>query len=380
MSDLIGITQTKRKRKRLPFPGMTGKQSAWPLLVFLIIFLMGTAAGANLYHSKYAEIRFVSQLQSGWNLSNTLDCHGLTEESDEPEQYETNWGNPSTTKRMIDEIKKAGFSTLRVPVTWYEHMNEDYQIDANWMDRVQQVVDYGIENGMFVILNAHHDAWYTPEKTNLSEAEFITRRLWQQISRRFAEYDEKLLFEGMNEPRLIGTEHEWDAGTPEAREIVNRLNQVFIETVRSGSGYNKDRYLLLPTYCASTLPEALIGFQLPEGKRLIVSLHLYLPYGFTLDVNGTADWNRDKKQTQEIDQAFRDAKRIFTRRGIPVVISEFGAVDKNNTTERAEWVRYVRKLAAKQSIPCIWWDDSVFDRRSLKWNYPELVDALVSKS
>lgn len=357
---------------------MIKRSAGFPVLIFMAV-LIGLAAGAVIYTYRYEDIRFVSQLQSGWNLGNTLDSHGLGREAGPPEKYETYWGNPATTKEMIDEIKKAGFSTIRIPVTWYEHMNEEYEVDPSWMDRVQQIVDYGIDNGLFVILNAHHDDWYTPEESNLETAEIITGRLWTQIAGHFADYDEKLLFEGMNEPRLIGTEHEWDEGTPAAREIVNLLNEAFVKTVRSAPGHNADRYLLLPTYCASTHPDALDDFRMPKGERLIVSLHLYRPYTFALEERGTGVWSPEEGQTFEIDQAFRDAKRLFTRHGIPVVISEFGAVDKGNPDDRSRWVRYIRMRAAKQSIPCIWWDDSVYDRRSLTWNYPELVDALVSK-
>ncbi|MDF3000297.1 MAG: endoglucanase [Bacillota bacterium] len=358
--------------------GLPGRKRRGLLFLLLPVALAGLYGGYFIYNLMFQDVRFVSQLDPGFNLGNTLDSHGLNDRLAAPEQYETYWGNPYTTKEMVDSIKRAGFQTLRVPVTWYEHMDENYEIDPSWMDRVQQVVDYGIANEMYVILNAHHDSWYTPAAGNAEKAEEITRKLWQQIAVRFQDYDEKLLFESMNEPRLIGTAEEWYAGTPEARKIVNRLNTVFAETVRSSGGRNQDRYLMLPTYCASTLPEALSDFQMPKGERMIVSVHLYRPYEFTLAENRTAKWTSKKEQTEEIDQAFRDIKRIFHRRGVPVIIGEYGALDKNNEDSRAAWVKYVRKLAGEQEIPCIWWDNSVFNRKELQWNYPELVKALVS--
>ncbi len=344
-------------------------------LCLILIFLLGAGIAADWVLR--ADLRFVSRMGMGWNLSNTLDSHGLEDEAALPGQYETYWGNPATTREMIDAIRAEGFRTLRVPVTWYEHMDDQNRIDPAWMERVRQVVDYGIESGMFVILNAHHDPWYTPDPANLQHGQEMMAQVWTQIAEEFAGYGEKLLFEGMNEPRLIGTAHEWDAGTPEAREAVNRLNEVFVKTVRSGSGYNEKRYLLVPTYCAGTFPEALSDFRLPKGGRVIVSLHLYRPYEFSLDTNGTADWSGSRTDTQGIDQAMHDAERYLLRRRIPVVITEFGAVDKGNEPARAEWVRYVRSSAQDRGIPCIWWDDSVFDRSRLVWVYPEIVRALV---
>lgn len=333
---------------------------------------------ANLGPSK--DIAFVSNMKTGWNLGNTLDVHGLDNTEAEPEKYETYWGNPITTKEMIREVKEAGFHTIRIPVTWYAHMDESCQIDDTWMDRVQQVVDYGIENGLYVILNAHHDAWYTPSASNQQNAMTVMRRVWEQIAERFADYDEHLLFEGMNEPRLIGTEHEWDEGSPEAREIVNKLNAVFVETVRSCGKKNAERYLLIPTYCASTKPVALEALRLPKSGRLIISIHLYRPYEFALSEDGTSSWNEKKPEdTGEIDQAIEDAHRLFISKGIPVIITEFGAIDKNNTENRAEWTHYIIEKASSANIACIWWDDSIFDRRTLEWRYPAILNALVQR-
>lgn len=379
-----GVSTAKGNRRGNPIKTASskvhpGNKRRGLLFLLLPLAIAGLYGGYYIYNLMFQDVRFASQLDPGFNLGNSLDAHGLNDRLAAPEKYETYWGNPDTTKEMIDSIKQAGFKTLRVPVTWYEHMDENYVIDPAWMDRVQQVVDYGIANEMYVILNAHHDSWYTPAAANEEKAEVITRKLWQQIAVRFQDYDEKLLFESMNEPRLIGTAEEWYAGTPEARKIVNRLNKAFTETIRSSGGRNRERYLMLPTYCASTLPEALSDFQLPKGERFIVSVHLYRPYEFTLAENQTKDWMEKKEQTEEIDQAFRDLKRIFHRRGVPVIIGEYGALDKNNQDSRAAWVKYVRGLAGEQEIPCIWWDDSVFNRKELKWNYPELVKALVSE-
>lgn len=362
-----------------------GRLRRWVSVLMLLLLVGG---GIFAYRSKAGEERrFVKALGAGWNLGNTLDVHNLHKEADDPTAYETYWNNPPTTPELFSDVKAAGFDLVRIPVTWYEHMDEDLQVDGAWLDRVQQVVDEALAAGLSVIINAHHDPWYTPLEPQAEEAEVWTRALWGQLALRFREYDESLLFESMNEPRLIGTEREWGDGTPEAREIVNRLNEVFVETVRASGGENSGRYLLLPTYCARTGTDALEGFRMPEGERLIVSLHLYEPYGFTHQESGSADFSPDsEKDTRAIDQTFRDVERLFACKGIPVIITEFGARDKDNEDARIRWARYILEAARPLGIPCVWWDAggrpeeeksfSLYDRYGRVWLFPDLTAAL----
>ncbi|GHV37737.1 hypothetical protein AGMMS49546_06490 [Spirochaetia bacterium] len=320
----------------------------------------------------------------GWNLGNSLDSHGLQSKTRDPRTFETYWGNPIVSEELIRKVRAAGFRTIRIPVTWYEHMDKRNKVDKAWMDRVQQVVDYCINSGFYVILNVHHDPWYTPENRNMNTALATMRALWTQIAERFADYDRHLLFEGMNEPRLIGTGYEWSKGTPAARENINRLNDCFVETVRQAGGYNPRRYLLIPTYCARTETEALEDFRLPKSSRLIVSVHLYEPHEFALEKDGPVKWDPGNPQdTARIDRAMKDIDRLFTQKGIPVVISEFGAKYKDNDKARNGWISYVLRQAKKQGIPCIWWDDggregrdlsfSLLDRYGLHWRFSEIL-------
>jgi endoglucanase len=258
--------------------------------------------------------RFVKQLGPGFNLGNTLDTHDLHFETNNPSDFETYWGNPVTTREMIQDIKTAGFDVLRIPVTWYEHMDTDDMIDQAWFQRVQQVVDYGLEAGLYVIINSHHDNWYTPKDENLPKAREKMSRLWIQIAERFKEYDQRLLFESMNEPRLIGEKEEWGEGTPRSREIVNELNEIFVETVRASGGENANRYLVLPAYCARADDVILKDFRLPKGNRLILSVHLYLPYEFCLNIKGTSQFHQEElMDTEEINKVFRDLERFFCK-------------------------------------------------------------------
>ena len=158
-------------------------------------------------------LSFVRDMKIGWNLGNTLDASSDQNKADEL-AYESDWCGIVTTKEMIDEIKAAGYQTLRVPVSWHNHVSDDgsYTISQVWMDRVQEVVDYGIDNGMYVILNIHHDnntSYMYPSSEYQEQSETYIQAIWNQVAERFAEYDEHLIMEALNEPRLVGTNYEW---------------------------------------------------------------------------------------------------------------------------------------------------------------------------
>ncbi|MBU3114096.1 glycoside hydrolase family 5 protein [Clostridium lacusfryxellense] len=359
-------------------------------IVVLIVILSGIYFVQYTYN-KSAGIRFVKNMNVGWNLGNSLDADGKKIKNGDPEIYEVSWGNPVTTKVIIDEIKDGGFNTVRIPVTWYHHMDEKGVIDQKWMNRVQEVVDYVIENDMYAIVDIHHDKWFVPSYDNQENAKKMLSSTWSQIAERFANYDDHLIFEAMNEPRLIGTEFEWNAGNKEVREVVNNLNETFVETIRSGSNENKKRYLMVAPYCNSSDIEALDDFVLPKDERIILSIHEYIPYEFTMKEDVEKIWSKDNSDdTKEIDNTFNNLYNKFISKGIPVIISEFGAANKNNLKERLEWAKYYVTAAREKNIMCIWWDDGsneekkgkyeLFDRYNLKWEYPEIVYILVRKS
>lgn len=355
------------------------------VLSLVIILIVGMFMLKNWQREETK--RFVKQLGAGFNLGNTLDTHDIHFETNNPSDFETYWGNPVTTKEMIQDIRTAGFDVLRVPITWYEHMDENDMIEQAWLRRVQEVVDYGLQAGMYVIINAHHDSWYTPNDENLPQAREKMRRLWSQIAEHFKEYDQRLLFESMNEPRLIGEKEEWGEGTPRSRGIVNELNEIFVETIRSSSGGNVDRYLILPTYCARTDEVVLKDFHLPKGNRLIISVHFYLPYDFALNIKGTPKFHHENlMDTEEIDKVFRDLNHFFVSKDVPVIITEFSAVDKKNEQQRTAWARYVRQQAEELGISYIWWDAGpgeevgkpfpLYNRYTRKWLFPNLKAAI----
>ena len=217
----------------------------------------------------------ISQMKTGWNLGNSLDSLGGDE---------TAWGNPATTQVMIDTIQKGGFDILRVPVTWAEHMSgaPDYAVDSDFMDRVNEVVDYGISDGMFVILEIHHepDSWLIPDSEHMDSVEPQFTALWTQIAERFKDYGDKLVFESMNEARVKGKPHEWTGGNEDERNCVNRLNKIFVDTVRDTGGNNSERLLLITTHAQAVTENALSGLELIDDPNLGVAVHAYIPYSF----------------------------------------------------------------------------------------------------
>lgn len=330
--------------------------------------------------------QLVKEIKIGWNLGNTMDANGS-----DTIMAETSWGNPKTTIEMIDIVKATGFNTLRVPTTWEPHLGPapDYIIDSAWLDRVQEIVNYGIANDMYVIVNTHHEEWYYPSYANADTAKDMLAKVWKQIADRFENYDEHLIFEGLNEPRLKGTSDEWNGGNAEGWDVVNQLNTVFVDTIRTAGGNNTLRHLMITPYAASSSSRAWDNFSIPKDDKVIVSIHAYTPYNFALNIKGTAEWSlSNPNDTSEIDNLMNNIYTKFIANGIPVILGEFGAMNKKeNVIARVAWGNYYVSKAKEKGIPCIWWDNGAFygtgelfgllDRFFYKWQSPELIEALM---
>lgn len=340
-----------------------------------------------------SSLELVKDMKIGWSLGNTLDGGGKSSKGSSPETIERAWGNPVTTKEMIDEIKNAGFNVLRIPTTWDWSTGDapDYKISDEWLARVKEVVDYGMANDMYVILNIHHETWHYPTEDNYEAASDRLKKVWTQIGNYFENYDEHLIFEGLNEPRVIGSGEEWTGGSDATREVVNKLDADFVSTIRSLGGNNKLRHLMIPGYAASSSEVALKALKIPENDdKLIVSVHAYIPYNFALSDSKQANkWIACKGGfTTDIDNLADLLKTLFTDKGQAVIIGEFGARSKDNEKYRAEWAKYYVTKMNTIGVPCVWWDNGaftgsgelfgLFDRRTLEWRFPLVKDALIS--
>ena len=340
----------------------------------------------------------VKEMGIGWNLGNSLDAKmSNLSYNASPAEFETGWGNPVTTKAMIDTVKNAGFKTIRIPTTWGEHMDANNKVDPRWMARVKEVVDYCIDDGLYVILNTHHEThaegynWLYPSVEKEPTVTPKIKALWTQIANTFKNYDDHLIFETLNEPRLAGTKDEWNGGTPEARQVVNRYNAAALDAIRRTGGNNATRAVMIPTYAASTTSEALRDFQVPRGSsNVIASIHAYSPYNFTMNTTpgeSVKTWGSAQDKAS-LDGEFDWYLNTFKQKGVPVVIGEFGCINKDNMSSRVALAEYYVTAAQKRGIPCIVWDNNydqanepetfgLFNRSNLSWYSNELKDAYI---
>ena len=313
----------------------------------------------------------------GWNLGNSLDATGGS-----GLDTETSWSNPKTTQALIDKAKSLGFNTVRVPVSWGKHVSGDnYTIDSAWLARVKEVVDYCYKNDMYVILNIHHDtkssasasgAGYYPRSSAYSSSEKFVTSVWSQMAEYFKDYDYHLIFETLNEPRLIGTGYEWwfnkwniPSEVKDAIDCINKLNQKAVDTIRDTGSNNRGRLIMCPGYDASIDGATVSGFKLPTDisgnkNRIAVSVHAYSPYNFAMNVGSGSTSTYTSSIKSELRDLFSTLKSNFRDKGIPVVIGEFGSTDKNNTAERVKWATDYTALAKKNNIPCVLWDNNAF--------------------
>jgi len=354
-------------------------------------------------------IRFVENLQVGWNLGNTFDAHtGGTGMA-----LETAWVGVKTSKELIQAVYDAGFRTIRIPVSWHGHMDpETFTIDEEWKLRVKEVVDWSLDAGLYVIVNIHHDndknaqgLYLYPSYDELENSKKYVTAIWSQLAETFADYDERLVFEAMNEPRQTGTDHEWwvQAGSATGKECidcVNQLNQVIVDTIRGqGSEKNRSRYIMCPGYCASPDFETTAAFALPTDEkalkenRILLSVHAYRPYNFALagpnDSSSTDRFTFTKAaDRKDIDSFMKAIHAKFVSKGIGVVIGEFGArLKNNNDRDRIEFAAYYTAAARNYGMTAVWWDNHSFSgngenfalikRSDCSIVYPAIVDHLI---
>jgi aryl-phospho-beta-D-glucosidase BglC (GH1 family) len=268
-------------------------------------------------------------MKVGWNLGNTLDAKASDEDGNELAhaglETEEAWGCPKASQQLFDSLKAKGFNTVRVPTTWFQHLDENNNIDPQWMARVKEVVDYGIKNDMYIILNVHHENWVNRGDFANAYDEIKPKllKIWTQIATEFKDYDQHLIFECMNEPRAVGTDHEWWAAeaVPEC-EVINKLEADFVELIRGMDGpYAKTRLLMLPGYVASAEQTFLKEIKLPENdKYLAVSIHAYTPYDFTMNTAVKDHSTSTGAYAQNLSDTLEGMRDLFIEKDIPVVI------------------------------------------------------------
>lgn len=337
-------------------------------------------------------------MKMGWNLGNTFDSYVTNKDGSHPEnlglEVESAWGQPVTTREMIHAVKAKGFNTIRVPVTWFQHVdkNNNFKIDDAWLARVKEVVDWCLDEGLYVILNMHHEEGWQNSSTLANDYErikpFVTS-VWTQLANTFKDYDQHLVFEAMNEPRAVGQPHEWWTNNPNLPEfdVINKLNADILGVIRgTGDDNNDSRLVMLPSYCAGSDPTFMNANKIPQGDSYVAaSVHAYSPYDFTMN-SEVADHSKfTAKWKGELESCLNTVKTTFIDKGVPVVIGEMSSSNYGNLDARLSWADTYASTAKAIGIPCVLWDNNVitdektpgechgyFNRSELTW-YKESV-------
>ena len=366
------------------------------LAVLMLIPCVGSAEEAEavdngVMREGLTALEATRLMGNGINLGNTLEAcdNNVGIKTNTPLSYETHWGQPKTTQAMIDGMKAAGFDTIRIPVAWMTnatHLYEgDYTIDADYMDRVEEVVRYARKAGMYVIINDHWDGgWYGMFGSESAETRALAmeayKGMWQQIAERFRDYSDYLIFESANE-ELGGR---FDENSPlycsdsvvtyltddERYALTNEINQTFVDVVRATGGNNATRFLLIAGYSTDINQTCDDRFQMPKDtvdSKLMVSVHYYDPWSYCGASSAVSATKWGKVSDYEyLDQQLAKLTK-FTEAGYGVVIGEYGALPcsdglKDNTL--AYHTAFLDACTKYNLTNCLWDCSGLYKRVS----------------
>lgn len=366
------------------------------LAVLMLIPCVGSAEEAEavdngVMREGLTALEATRLMGNGINLGNTLEAcdNNVGIKTNTPLSYETHWGQPKTTQAMIDGMKAAGFDTIRIPVAWMTnatHLYEgDYTIDADYMDRVEEVVRYARKAGMYVIINDHWDGgWYGMFGSESAETRALAmeayKGMWQQIAERFRDYSDYLIFESANE-ELGGR---FDENSPlycsdsvvtylnddERYALTNEINQTFVDVVRATGGNNATRFLLIAGYSTDIDQTCDDRFQMPKDtadSKLMVSVHYYDPWSYCGASSAVSATKWGKVSDYEyLDQQLAKMTK-FTEAGYGVVIGEYGALPcsdglKDNTL--AYHTAFLDACTKYNLTNCLWDCSGLYKRVS----------------
>lgn len=363
---------------------------------------------------------FADTLGAGWNYGNTLEaCTAGT-------PSETVWGNPAASQEMINAVADAGFKTVRIPVSYLSKIddNNGYKIDEAWLSRVNEVVDYCYNRDLNVIINMHGDGynsidggWFLCNGDNQDYIKEKYAAVWKQIAEKFKDYDEHLIFESMNE-EFDGEYHD---PVPEYYANINSYNQIFVDTVRSTGEKNTHRWLLMPGWNTDiNYTTGDFGFELPTDEqntagegRIVVSVHCYDPWDYCGDESKGKIflWGKKGDEIIEVNKASKKSKpnwgdetylagqvqklkEKFVDNGIPVIVGEYGCIDKTNgnagipnqiAENRAYWDGFFAGTCASMGITPVYWDNGyngpygfgLFKRDTAEQSQPEIIETII---
>jgi len=325
--------------------------------------------GKLLVRRDFTTQQLIEEMGIGINLGNTLEACGDWINGSSISDYEKAWGSPIITKAIIEGYAKAGFSSLRIPVAWSNLMKPEYEIHPDLLDRVEEIINWTIDSGMVALVNLHWDmGWWhdlsKPEKYDECMKKF--KAIWTQVGEHFKNYGDRLMLESMNE---VGFDDIW---TPwrgslfdkkKAFDIVNDMNQTFVNTVRATGGNNSRRHLLIEVY--NTGPEyaydPLSKMPSDPANRLAATVHYYEPAVFAI-LEEDADWGKAMNtwgtaaDLKGLNDKMELLKKNCVDKGIPIIVGEFAACGNNKTAEmkRLYAVSVTEAVYSRGMCPMLW--------------------------
>ena len=390
-------------------------------------FITINAFAEKKLNSNISAMELAAKMECGWNLGNTLDARDNWSAQAKKAPYnegvksEADWGEEITTEKIIKTGYTNGYKTIRIPVTWKNHLTDgNYTIDPKWMARVKQIVDWSIDAGYYVILNEHHSVHddmnkplkhcegYMVRSDDEKESKAFLQAIWKQISETFNnDYDEHLIFETMNEPRNTAHEHCWNPQPATCKEckadvrLLKEYNQLILDTIRASGGNNQNRFVMIPAMGTSIEPALDSNFAMPKDSakdKLLLTVHMY-----PLDSGGTGKGSHhfDSVTKNMITSKVKALAEGYTSKGIPVVFGEAGAA----RTGGSEWVNgkekkitdyvvtyedrlncfsHFAQQTGKYSMPLINWDCggkdgmATIDRKHCTFYEPDYVKAVIN--
>lgn len=368
-----------------------------------------TVTKAQKMDKKLTAIELTEKMGNGINLGNTLEA---TRRWNSPTnlpatRYEQQWGQPVTKPEIMKAYKEAGFNSVRIPVAWTNMMafeKDDYIISPALLDRVEQVVNYALDAGLYVIINDHWDnQWWgmfgSVDKEHRKKAIVLYKSLWTQVANRFKNYDERLIFEGANEElghRLnddtaLSKGRKGNLSEYECYEATNQINQCFVDVVRSTGGNNKDRFLLIAGFNTDIDKTSERDFKMPSdtaNQRLLVSVHYYTPSTYCI-LNEDASWGKCKNSwgtpadIKLMDSYFAKMKK-FVDQGYGVIIGEYGVTktkDGKMKEGMIQWIENILDNCDKYNYVPMLWDCNTFFKKTGKLGFEtkELADLYLSR-
>ncbi len=355
------------------------------ILTITTMLLASLFMGSSVFAAKQTKSpmqQYVEAMQPGWNLGNTFDSVGLGGSEDPASEDETAWGNPNVTREQIAWIADQGFKSIRIPITFDAKTGPapEYVVDPAYLERLAEVVNWSLDEGLYVMINMHHDSWIWVNGMGENHDEVLARfeAIWTQVADHFKDYPHELMFESINEPQFYG-----EQSGKSHQELLDTLNLSFYNIVRASGGNNADRPLVLPTLYTNAGQEHLDALKAfiedLNDPYIIATIHYYGFWPFSVNIAGHTTF--DETTRDDIHQNFDRLYDTFVSQGIPVIIGEFGLLgfDQHTGTieqgEKLKFFEYMLNYAQDRGLTHMLWDNGQhFNRRTFEWNDPQLYE------